>query len=332
IDGATVQRVTSEDKEKYEISMPIRFSSKFLGSIHIDMSTGSIDAAQSAAARNIIIVSVLVLSLGAFGVFILSRFITVPIELLTQGVSKLAAEKYDGEIRIMSDDEIGRLTRNFNRMAKLITEQKGKLRHHAKELEEAYIATIKVLAAAIDARDPHTLGHSARVSRLSRLLGERIGLGYEELKELEMACLLHDVGKIRTPDSILHKEDRLDRDEYSLMMEHTNDGADILGLVDSLKALIPAVKHHHEWYDGSGYPDGLKGNDIPLYAAILAITDAYDAMMSTRPYKGPRSHHEAINELIEYKGAQFDPKLTDLFIDIVMDEVRNEEAARLGFE
>jgi putative nucleotidyltransferase with HDIG domain len=179
------------------------------------------------------------------------------------------------------------------------------------------MATVKVLATAIDARDSHTLGHSARVARLSRLLGERLGLGYEELHDLEMACLFHDVGKIRTPDHILHKEGRLGHEEYALMMKHTDDGADILRLVDSLHKHIPSVLHHHEWYNGEGYPARLCGDDIPLFAAIMAITDAYDAMTSSRPYKNIRTKEDAIRELKAFRGIQFNPKLTDHFIEIL---------------
>ncbi|GBD99667.1 cyclic di-GMP phosphodiesterase response regulator RpfG [bacterium BMS3Abin07] len=316
-DGSRVWEYKGNQKEGYVFSVPIVFADRNLGEFYIGIGTESLVAAQSVARRKIITVSLFVLLIGAVGIFFLSAFITKPIERLSEGVSKLSTGEYSGEIRVVSRDELGQLTRSFNQMAQLITDQKSNLERHARGLEDAYVATVKVLATAIDARDPRTLGHSARVARLSVLLGERAGLRYEELKDLEMACLFHDVGKIRTPDSILHKEGSLSDEETLIMMKHTVDGADILKLVESLHKHIPAVLYHHEWYNGKGYPYGLRGEEIPLFAAILSITDAYDAMTSARPYNHTRTKEQAIGELRLYKGQQFAPQLTDLFIGIL---------------
>ncbi len=316
-DGAVVREIFSGRDVTYEFSIPILFAEKKLGDIFVGIGNNTLVNAQSVARRNIILVSLLVLLLGAVGIFFLSAFITTPIRNLSEGVSMLSAGKYSNGIRVVSKDELGELTRNFNEMAALITNQKSRLLKHATELEAAYISIVKVLATAIDARDQHALGHSARVARLSRLIGEKMGLSYDELKDLEMTCLFHDVGKIRTPDQILHKEGPLNNEENLLMMKHTDDGADILKLVNSLHKHIPAVLHHHEWYNGEGYPYGLSGSKIPLFASILAITDAYDAMTSSRPYKDAKTKEEAICELEEFRGKQFDPRLTDLFIEVL---------------
>ena len=149
------------------------------------------------------------------------------------------------------------------------------------------------------------------------LLGKRLGLTNEELKDLEISCLFHDVGKIRTPDHILHKGGPLTKKERLSIMKHPEDGAEILKLVDSLHKHIPAVMYHHEWYNAEGYPEGLQGNEIPLFAAIISIVDAYDAMTSSRPYKDARSKEEAIEELKNLSGKQFAPHITKSFIEML---------------
>ena len=155
------------------------------------------------------------------------------------------------------------MTNSFNEMSALITTQKEKLGQYAHELEEAYVSTIRVLAAAIEARDGYTLGHSTRVAELAVELARELGLSAEKVEEIEIACLFHDVGKIKIPDSILHKTGRLDHAQFREMKRHPEYGAEILSKARSLFKYIPAVRHHHEWYDGSGYPDGLEAGTDP---------------------------------------------------------------------
>jgi putative nucleotidyltransferase with HDIG domain len=181
-----------------------------------------------------------------------------------------------------------------------------------------------VLAAAIDARDPYTHGHSTRVSMLSLQLGKEVGLKSSELEDLEVACLFHDIGKIKTPDSILRKRDKLNAAEYGEMMRHTEYGADILRKAPSLQKYIPPVRHHHEWFDGRGYPDGLKGDSIPLFAAIIAISDTYDAMTSNRPYRNALSELETLEELMSCAGTQFNPDLVKVFTAIMDKQISAE--------
>ena len=191
------------------------------------------------------------------------------------------------------------------------------MQKYAKEIEVAFVSTIRVLSAAIDARDKYTFGHSERVAQLSILLGKRLGLTNEELKDLEISCLFHDVGKIRTPDHILHKGGPLTNKERLSIMKHPEDGAEILKLVESLHKHIPAVMYHHEWYNAEGYPEGLKGDEIPLFASIISIVDAYDAMTTSRPYKDARSKEEAMEELKNCSGKQFAPHITKSFIEML---------------
>ncbi len=205
-------------------------------------------------------------------------------------------------------------------MAELITEQKENLNKYARDLEEAYVTTIKALAAAIDARDPYTHGHSTRVARLSLKLGKAIGLSKDELEDLEIACLLHDVGKLKTPDFILQKKEQLDSEEYKEMMRHTEDGAEILSKANSLKKYIPSVRYHQEWYNSNGYPDGLKGEQIPLVASIISIADAFDLMISTRPYRKALSEEEVLAEMAHLSGKQFNPRLVEIFIQVMHEQ------------
>jgi len=220
-------------------------------------------------------------------------------------------------LRVYSGDELGELTKKFNEMTALITSQSTELKNYSKALEEAYISTIRVVSAAIDARDPYTQGHSERVSAISRFMAEEISFREKQLEELEISCLFHDVGKIKTPDAILLKKEKLTQEEYMEMMRHTEYGASILNAAPSLRNYIPAVRHHHEWFDGSGYPDGLNGNNIPLNASILSIADAFDAMMSDRPYRKALTIEQVLQELSSYSGRQFNPELIEVFMKIV---------------
>ena len=179
---------------------------------------------------------------------------------------------------------------------------------------------MKVVAAAIDARDSYTHGHSARVAKLSLRLGKQIGLPKEDLRDLEVACLFHDVGKIKTPDSILLKPGKLSETEYNKMKQHVVDGASILGWAPSLAKYIPSTRHHHEWHNGKGYPDGLVGDNIPLFAAIISITDAYDAMTSDRPYRKALPKGKALRKIARMTGTQFRPELAEIFIELMEND------------
>jgi HD-GYP domain-containing protein (c-di-GMP phosphodiesterase class II) len=220
-------------------------------------------------------------------------------------------------LKIYSQDELGKLTRSFNEMSALIAKQRGKLSKYAADLEEAYVSIVKVVAAAIDARDTYTHGHSARVAKISLLIGKKIGLSEQDLRDLEIACLFHDVGKIKTPDSILLKRHELSPAEYKKMMQHVDYGASILSWAPSLAKYIPSILHHHEWHNGKGYPEGLAGEEIPLFAAIITIADAFDAMTSDRPYRKALLKEQALHEIARNSGTQFRPDLVSVFLEVM---------------
>lgn len=302
-----------------EFSTPIFFAGKRVGTVSLAISRDSVLAAQRNIRNSIVIAAAIFLGIALLGTFAIASFITTPVKKLSSGVNELASGKQFHPIPFRSGDELGELTRNFNRMAETILSQKNRLSRYAKDLEESYIATVRVLSASIDARDPYTLGHSTRVAFLSCELGRRLGYPTEEIEHLERACLFHDVGKIRTPDDILLKQQRLSRKEFGVMQRHPDDGADILGMAPSLHRYIPVVRYHHEWYDGRGYPEGRRNSEIPVHAQIIALADAFDAMTSNRPYRKALTTREALEEILRFRGTQFSPELTDAFVRMVQE-------------
>ena len=185
------------------------------------------------------------------------------------------------------------------------------------------LSTILALAAAIDARDHYTYGHSQKVATYAVMLGEAIGIEPERLSALRIAALLHDIGKIGIPDNLLLKQQRFNEAEKKEIQRHTTLAASILKHVPSLSNLLPHIVHHHERFDGTGYPDGIRGVEIPLESRILAIADSYDAMTSLRPYRPPLQLRDAITELRQCAGTQFDPELVMAFCKIIGQNCHN---------
>jgi len=185
------------------------------------------------------------------------------------------------------------------------------------ELNEAYAATIAVLADAIQAKDAYTRGHCEGVSKLAVEVGRRLELGDEQLQQVRYAALLHDVGKIGIPDGILLKPSKLMAEEFMIIQKHPQIGRDIVARVAALSGLGDVILHHHEKWDGSGYPEGLAGEGIPLISRIVGAVDAFDAMTSPRPYRSPVESAIAVEELRRCAGSQFDPHIVELVADIV---------------
>lgn len=190
------------------------------------------------------------------------------------------------------------------------------LKQSKEDLERAYLESIEALRYTVEAKDRYTRGHSDRVSEYSILIGKKIGLTQEELKKLRIGGLFHDIGKIGVPDSILLKTERLTDEEYSEIKNHPSIGKHILSSASIFSDIIPIVYHHHEKYDGTGYPGKLKGEEIPLLARIAAIADTFDAMTSKRSYRDALSIDVAKNEIKRCSGTQFDPELVDAFIEL----------------
>ncbi len=329
-DGTDIYEVLNGE-ELFEILTPMMFKGRPVGSVIIGVNKSVLLRAKAETRKRIAAGLGIALFLGIGFTIVLSSFVTRPIKELTTGVRDLK-KGIRAQLKIYSQDELGDLTESFNQMAILITRQQSSLGDSAKKLEEAYRSTVKVLAAAIDARDPYTLGHSTRVSKLSLKIGVALGLSSGELEDLEIASLFHDVGKIKTPDYLLLKDGPLNPMERSEVADHSEHGAAILSRASSLHKYIPAVRHHHEWYNGEGYPDGLRGNDIPLHAAIIAVADAFDAMTSARPYKKPRPCDDALRELTRFSGKQFHPRIVKIFLQIIETEpIFHDQFAKGGW-
>jgi putative nucleotidyltransferase with HDIG domain len=180
-----------------------------------------------------------------------------------------------------------------------------------------FFSTVWSLASAVDAKDAYTHGHSQRVAKYSSTLGRALGFDDREIERLELSAILHDVGKIGVPEAILNKPDRLTAAEMAVMRTHPEKGAEILSTIRAMRDIVPGVLHHHERFDGCGYPSGLKGENIPLQARIILISDTFDAMTSTRPYRKALPVQAAIDEIRKCSGTQFDPRLAEVFVDLV---------------
>ena len=194
------------------------------------------------------------------------------------------------------------------------------LKESKEQLERAYLDTIQSLRYAVEAKDPYTRGHSDRVSEYAVLIGRKMGLPEDEIKTLQIGGLFHDIGKIGVPDTILQKEAKLTDDEYSQIKNHPSIGAHILGEAEAFKDIIPIVKHHHERFDGRGYPSRLSGEEIPLLARITAVADTFDAMTSKRSYRNALDIQYVKEEIERCKGTQFDPKIAEVFLEILNND------------
>ena len=182
------------------------------------------------------------------------------------------------------------------------------------EIRDMFTQTVRSLAGAVDAKDPFTAGHSERVQRIAKDLGEEMGCSEADLEALEWGGLLHDIGKIGIPDAILLKQGALTKEERMVMNAHPVKGEEIIRPVEKLKPELPIIRHHHEWFNGSGYPDRLVGHDIPRLARILHVADSFEAMTAARPYRmTPLSEEQALEELRKYSGIQFDPEVVAAF-------------------
>lgn len=193
------------------------------------------------------------------------------------------------------------------------------------KLEKSYMESIETVRYTVEAKDLYTRGHSDRVSEYSVLIGKKLGLNDDDIRRLKIGGLFHDVGKIGVPDSILQKNAKLTDDEYSQIKNHPTIGAHILSTASIFQDIIPIVKHHHERYDGNGYPSRLKGEEIPYLSRIAAIADSFDAMTSRRVYRDSLPMDIVISEIEKNKGTQFDPQIADAFLDILKNDYSSIE-------
>jgi putative two-component system response regulator len=248
--------------------------------------------------------------------------IDIVVEAIHLGATDFIIKPIDLELLIFSvkkaldkksmQEEIEAHQKNLE---KLVEEKAGELRETLIILKETYLDSVKALAGAIDAKDPYTRGHSDRVRKMSMRIGMKMGLNEEKLENLAFGALLHDIGKIGIRDKVLQKKEQLSPEEYQYVQQHPLIGVSIVEGIDFFKDKISMIRNHHEHFDGSGYPDGLIGEGIPLEARIIAVPDAFDAMTSVRPHRRAMSPDDVLAEMEKWKGKQFDPQILGIFIN-----------------
>ena len=220
-----------------------------------------------------------------------------------------------------------------NREYQLYLEEKVENRTNAllekhRTLQKLYINTVEAIVRAIEAKDAYTVGHSKRVSKYCRRIAAKMGIDSDNLQDIEIAGLLHDVGKIGISDTILGKPSKLTIEEYETIKEHPSISLKIIEPIQEFKKVKEYVKYHHEKYDGTGYPDQLKGEDIPLGARILSVADAFDTMWIGRHYHAPWDLDTVIKEFQKNRGTQFDPRVVDVFVELLKEDKEHFDAIR----
>ncbi|MCU0292222.1 MAG: HD domain-containing protein [Thermoanaerobaculaceae bacterium] len=274
-------------------------------------------AAVTAIARRTLLLALATGLVAMLAGILLARRITLPLRNLADVTTAVAGGDFSQRAPVQSRNEMGQLAENFNAMADAVDRYVRSLRQALQENEELLIDSIRALAAAIDAKNPYTRGHSERVSQYAVAVAHHFGVKGRELKRVEIAALLHDVGKIGIEDSILLKPEALTDQEFALMRNHVLKGAAIVSPIKRLKDMLPGIRSHHENWDGSGYPDGIAGEAIPLVARIIAIADVFDAMTTDRPYQKGMDLIEATERLRSMAGRRLDPKVVEAFFTAV---------------
>jgi putative nucleotidyltransferase with HDIG domain len=255
------------------------------------------------------VAALLTLLIGIF----FAKKLTLPVQELAGGAHRIASGDFSKRIEITSRTELGDLGNSFNLMTDQIERFIGDLQKSAQENRELFIGTVKALAAAIDGKDPYTRGHSERVSRFSMAIAQRLGLSDEDVEKIRISALLHDVGKISIDDKILKKPAALTDEEYEIMKGHPQKGYKIMSQIPAMKEFLSGMYMHHEMVNGMGYPQGLKGDEIPLMGKIVAVADTFDAMTTDRPYQKAMKFEDALARIESFVGTRYDPAVVAAF-------------------
>jgi putative nucleotidyltransferase with HDIG domain len=275
----------------------------------------------------------MLLSLGLFAVlgggalvYVISDTFTRPLGTLVEGVHALEQGDFTYPLAAIGKDEVARLTRAFEGMRNTLERNEAQRQQHVTELKQLHLGTLTALARAIDAKSHWTAGHSERVTSWAMKIASAMGLSEHELEIIHRGGLLHDVGKIGIPRAILDKRGKLTDEEVRQVREHVHVGARILEPIPGFAECMPIILQHHEWVDGSGYPEGLAGGEISLHARIFAVADCYDALISDRPYRSGMSPERVKKIIRAGVGKQFDPAAVETFLSLLEHENREEAA------
>ena len=243
--------------------------------------------------------------------FLATKAITHPIDLLTKTARSIAARDFSQRAEVRSSTEIGELAETFNLMADDIQRYIGNLKMASEQNRRLFMDSIEMIAAAVDAKDPYTKGHSGRVSQFAVILAKELGLSDDEIDKIRIAATLHDVGKIGIEDRVLKKPGVLTKEEFEIMKRHTVMGYEIVRQVKQLSEMLPGIRWHHEALNGRGYPDGIKGDELPLLVRIVAVADTFDAITTDRPYQAGSEFPKALEILRKQAGSKYDPIVVD---------------------
>ena len=279
---------------------PIRtHAGKRVALLGVDMLSNVLVDAKRVIRMTFVYVFVVSLFLSLLLGTLVAVYITKPLKQLLEGTRIIAAGNLNHQVPVRTHDEIGELARSFNDMA-------VSLKKSYNDLKISFMSTIRSLMAALEAKDPYTRGHSDRVARYCAIIAEELGLPTEEIRSLEDLALMHDIGKIGIKEEILNKPDYLTEKERKIIEQHATIGEDILKPIAAYHpGLLELIRSHHERPDGTGYPDGLTDSEIPLLVSILTVADAYDAMVTDRPYRKAQSQEFAFRELYAQAGKQY---------------------------
>ncbi len=271
---------------------------------------GRADAAGLAAVAGSVLLAVALATLVA-------RSVTRPLSACVTGALEIARGRFGREVPVQGGTELGDLAYAFNHMSRELAGYDAENRRLIDALERGYLETIRSLASAIEAKDPYTRGHAERVASLAVEIGRELALDGEALRALEVGGVLHDIGKIGIPDAILAKRTPLTAEEMELVKAHPRIGAEIVAGVEFLRAALPAIRGHHERWDGTGYPDALAGDAIPLVARIVNAADTWDACTSDRPYQPAFATADAASIVDALRGTQLDPAVHDALVAVL---------------
>ena len=262
-----------------------------------------------------LLISLAAASLALLIGFLFAKQLTQPVADLAAGARRIASGDFSQRIAVRSRTELGELGKSFNQMTDQLQTYIEDLHRAADENKQLFLGTVKALAAAIDGKDPYTRGHSERVGRFSLAIGERLGLSDDELEKLRVSALLHDVGKIGIDDSILKKPAALTDEEYEIMKGHPQKGYKIMSQIPGMKDFLPGMYMHHEMMDGRGYPQGLKGDEIPMQARIVSVADTFDAMTTDRPYQRAMKFDDALALIKKFIGTRYDERVVAALVE-----------------
>jgi HD-GYP domain-containing protein (c-di-GMP phosphodiesterase class II) len=265
--------------------------------------------------RQTVFISLLATTFALLIGFLFAKQLTQPVRDLAEAAQRIAAGNFAQRITVRSRTELGALGDSFNQMTDQLEQFIEDLRRAAEENRQLFLGTVKSLAAAIDGKDPYTRGHSERVARFSLAIAERMNLSDEEMEKLRISALLHDVGKIAIDDKILKKPAALTDEEFEIMKQHPQRGYKIMSQIPAMKDFLPGMYMHHEMINGQGYPQGLKGDEIPMQARIVSVADTFDAMTTDRPYQKALPLDDALARIKTFVGTRYDETVVAALVE-----------------